>query len=94
MAVSVTVGNGNGSGANSVYTGTASGSFVAQFAGIPGDTYTVETNATVSGPGWTKLASFTAPTDNSQGLGIGVFGVTNAMGGETSLYFRTVYPSY
>lgn len=94
ITVNVTVGSGNGSSANSVYTGTANGNFVAQFAGIPGDTYTVETNSVVSGAGWTKLGNFAAPSNNSQGLGIGVFGVTNAMGAETTLYFRTVWPSY
>jgi hypothetical protein len=94
MAVSVTAGSGNGQTANSVYTGTANGNFVAQFAGIPGYTYTVETNTVVTGPGWTKEGNYTAPTDNHLGFGVGVFQVMDPIGGVPQLYYRTVYPSY
>ncbi len=93
MAVSVTVGAGTGQSPNAVYTGTSGGNFVVRFAGIPGTSYTVETNSVI-GPGWTKEGTYTAPGDNSQGFGIGVFQVSDPIGTDTSRYYRTVYPSY
>ena len=94
MAVNVTVGSGNGESPNVVYGPTISGgNFVGRFAGIPGYIYTVETNS-VLGPGWTKEGNYTAPTDNSQGFGIGVFEVSDPAGTDTSRFYRTVYPSY
>ncbi len=92
ITVNVTVGNGTGQGANSVYTGTSGGNFVAQFAGIPGYSYTVQSSSSANGP-WTKLANYTAPTDNSLGFGIGVFQVTDPMSNGAGFY-RTVYPAY
>lgn len=92
MAVSVTVGSGSGQSPNAVYTGISGGNFMVNFAGIPGYTYTVESSSTPNGP-WTKLANYTAPSDNSLGFGIGVFQVTDAMSNEAGFY-RTVYPSY
>jgi hypothetical protein len=91
LAVSVTVGNGTNQGANAVYTGTSGGQAAVHFAGIPGTSYTVETNAAASGSGWVKEGNYTAPPTDA-GYGIGVFGVTNAFSG--SLFYRTVYPSY
>ena len=70
------------------------GNFVVRFAGIPGEPYTVETNGAASGSGWAKFNNYTAPTDNSQGNGIGVFQVTHPINAISSLYFRTVYPAY
>ena len=92
MAVSATVGSGTGQSPNAVYTGTSGGNFVVNFAGIPGDTYTVESGPSASGP-WTKLANYTAPSDNGQGFGIGVFQVSDPMSNGAGFY-RTVYPSY
>lgn len=88
MAVSVTVGTGNGQSPNLLVSGTIDGNFVLQFAGIPGDAYTVETNSVLDGSlPWVKLANYTTPAN-------GVIFVTNALSGAGSLYYRTVYPSY
>ncbi len=66
--------------------------FVVRFAGIPGRTYTIERSATVTGP-WTNATNVTAPTSDT-GFGIGVFEFSEATGGDTTRFFRTVYPSY
>jgi len=94
MVVSVTVGSGNGSSPNIVYGPTqVGGNFVVRFAGIPGTTYTVETNSVASGPGWVKEVNITAPTDNSAGFGIGVFEISDPVS-VGNLFYRTVYPAY
>jgi hypothetical protein len=84
--VSVTVGSGTGSSPNVLSEGMIGGNFVVNFAGIPGDTYTVETNSVASGPGWVKFGNVTAPTS-------GVFQVSDPAG-SGSRFYRTVYPSY
>jgi autotransporter-associated beta strand protein len=95
MAVSVTVGSGSGESPNVVYGPTTTGgNFVVRFAGIPGDTYTVEKASSMSPPVWAKYANYTAPSDNTQGFGIGVFQVSEPTTDSGSGYYRTVYPSY
>ena len=79
-----------------LYTATVEGNFVVRFAGIPGETYAVQTNSASSGPGWTKLGteSFLAPAANdSHPYGIGVFQVTDPLG-NSSRYYRTAWPAY
>jgi hypothetical protein len=64
------------------------GDFVLQFAGIPTDAYTVETNSVLDGSQpWVKLGNYTTPSN-------GIIFVTNNITGGGSLYYRTVYPSY
>jgi hypothetical protein len=94
VSVTVTTNGVGGQSANAVYTGTlGTGVAVVHFAGIPGTSYTVETNGVASsGSGWVKEGTYPAPTDNSAGYGIGVFGVTNAFTG--NLFYRTVTPAY
>jgi autotransporter-associated beta strand protein len=88
MAVSVTVGNGNGQSPNLLVFGSQGGNFVLQFAGIPTDAYTVETNSVLDGSKpWVKLGNYTTPSN-------GIIFVTNNITGGSSLYYRTVYPSY
>jgi autotransporter-associated beta strand protein len=88
MAVSVTVGNGNGQSPNLLVSGLQGGDFVLQFAGIPTDAYTVETNSVLDGSQpWVKLGNYTTPSN-------GIIFVTNNITGGGSLYYRTVYPSY
>jgi hypothetical protein len=90
MAVSVTVGNGTGQSPNYLSSGTTNISsanyFYVNFAGIPGDTYTVETNSVANGSGWIKWGNITAsPT--------GAMQVLDPVG-SGSLFYRTVYPAY
>jgi hypothetical protein len=96
VPVTVTVGSGQGSSANVLYTATVEGNFVVRFAGIPGETYTVEANSVFSGPGWTKLGTenYKAPAAaDSHPYGLGVFQVTDPLG-SPSRYYRTVWPAY
>jgi hypothetical protein len=93
--VVVNVGSGNGVAATVVYGPVISGgAFIVRFAGVPGYVYTIQSAPTVDGP-WTKAVNLAAPTDNSQGFGIGVFEfsepVPNTVG---ERYYRTVYPPY
>lgn len=88
MLVSVTVGNGIGASPNLLVSGVFGSDFVLQFAGIPGDIYTVETNSVLDGSlPWVKLGNYTTPAN-------GIIFVTNAVSGADSLYYRTVYPGY
>jgi autotransporter-associated beta strand protein len=90
IAVAVTLGWGNGQSPNVVFGPTTDGhgNFVVGFAGIPGTTYTVETNSAVNQPGWSKLKNITAPAN-------GVFQITDPMPADlSSRFYRTVYPSY
>ena len=91
--ITVTDPTTGGTGGNSVFTGIDGGDFVARFAGVPGRTYTVETNGVVSGSGWVKLGNYTAPTDNEDEFGIGVFEVREPVT-TGDRFFRTVTPSY
>jgi hypothetical protein len=96
VPVIVTIGPGQGGSANVLLAATVDGNFVVRFAGIPGETYTVETNSVFSGPGWTKLGTenFKAPgTDDAHPYGIGVFQVTDPLG-SSSRYYRTVWPAH
>lgn len=91
--VMATAGSGGAAPLNMVYGPTvANGEFVVRFAGIPGLTYTIEATPSFQVP-WTKVANVTAPTTDT-GLGIGVFEFREPVAGETSRYYRTVYPSY
>jgi hypothetical protein len=90
IAASVTLGWGNGQSPNVVFGPTTDGhgNFVVSFAGIPGTTYTIETNSAVNQPGWSKLKNITAPAN-------GVFQITDPMPADlSSRFYRTVYPSY
>ena len=69
-----------------------SGNFVVRFAGIPGQTYTIEAASSLAGP-WTKVANLAAPTTD-QGFGVGVFQFSEPVGGNTTRFYRTVYPAY
>jgi hypothetical protein len=96
VPVTVTVGSGQGGSASVLYAETVDGNFVVRFAGIPGETYTVQTNSVSSGPGWTKLGTenFKAPTASEpHPYGIGVFQVTDPLG-SSSRYYRTTWPAY
>jgi hypothetical protein len=99
IVVSATVNGGSGGQSpNVLASGTTNinsvAYFYANFAGVPGQAYTVETNSAVNGPGWVKEGNYTAPSDNTTyGLGIGVFQVMDPMG-TGSLYYRTVWPAY
>jgi hypothetical protein len=92
--VNVTVGSGNGTSPNVVYGPVIDGTdFVVRFAGIPSYTYTIEYSDSPTGP-WAKKTNLTAPTDNSQGFGPGIFEFRESTLGVTARYYRTVYPSY
>ncbi|MEI7936106.1 MAG: Ig-like domain-containing protein [Verrucomicrobiota bacterium] len=96
VPVTVTVGSGQGGSSSVLYAAAVDGNFVVRFAGIPGETYTVQTNSVSSGPGWTKLGTqnFTAPTAaEAPPYGIGVFQVTDPLG-SSSRYYRTAWPAY
>ncbi len=96
VPVTVTVGSGQGGSSSVLYAAAVDGNFVVRFAGIPGETYTVQTNSVSSGPGWTKLGTenFTAPAaTNPHPYGIGAFQVTDPLG-SSSRYYRTVWPAY
>lgn len=96
VPVTVTVGSGQGGSSSVLYADTVGTNFVVRFAGIPGETYTVQTNSVSSGPGWTKLGTenFTAPTaGDPHPYGIGAFQVTDPLG-SSSRYYRTVWPAY
>jgi hypothetical protein len=96
VPVTVTVGAGQSGSANVLYAATVDSNLVVCFAGIPGETYTVQTNSVASGPGWTKLGAenFKAPASaDPHPYGIGVFQVTDPLGG-ASRYYRTVWPAY
>ena len=96
VPVTVTVGSGQGGSSSVLYAAAVDGNFVVRFAGIPGETYTVQTNSVSSGPGWTKLGTqnFTAPTAaEAPPYGIGVFQVTDLLG-SSSRYYRTAWPAY
>jgi hypothetical protein len=60
--------------------------FYVNFAGIPGATYTVETNSVANGSGWTKWGNLTATST-------GAMQVLDPVG-NGSLFYRTVYPAY
>lgn len=95
VTVNVTVGNGQETSANAVFAGIDGGNFVARFAGIPGEEYTVEyTDTTPPTPTWTKLGNVTAPGVNDpHPNGIGVFQITDPLG-SGSRFYRSVHPSY
>jgi len=98
VSVTITDPTAGGVSANAIYTATAGSEFVVRFAGVPGQTYTVEHAPSPTGP-WAKLANFTAPAsinDESFSLdtGIGVFEVREITGGSSAGYYRTVSPSY
>jgi hypothetical protein len=96
VPVTVTVGSGQGGSVSVLYAAAVDGNFVVRFAGIPGETYTVQTNSVSSGPGWTKLGTgnFEAPTAaDPHPYGIGVFQVTDPLG-SPSRYYRTAWPAY
>lgn len=86
MTVNVTVGANNSQSLNVLSAAANSGNFQVQFAGIPGYSYTVETNAAASGAGWAKEQNITIPAG-------GVFQITDPLNNQ-SLFYRTVYPSY
>jgi VCBS repeat-containing protein len=90
LAVSVNVGisSSGGLSPNVLMSGTdGSGNFYALFAGRPNAAYTVETNSVTSGGTWVKYQNFTSGAD-------GLINVTNVPPAGSSLFFRTVYPSY
>jgi len=86
MPVSVTVGSGTGQSPNVLSSGIVGVNFVVNFAGVPGITYTVETNSAANGSGWTKLGNITATST-------GAMQITDPLG-NGSRFYRTVYPSY
>jgi photosystem II stability/assembly factor-like uncharacterized protein len=91
--VTVSVSNTNFTSLNVVFGPAISGgNFLVRFAGIPGYTYTIESAGSLTGP-WTKEQNVSAPTDNSQGFGVGVFQFQHSTAGSQGFY-RTVYPSY
>jgi hypothetical protein len=96
VTVSVTIFDSSSGGAspNRVFGPVIDGAdFVVRFAGIPGQTYTIESSTSSTGP-WVKQSNLTAPTDNSLGFGVGVFEVRQATSSANSGYYRTVYPAY
>ena len=96
VPVTVTVGSGQSGSASVLYAATVDGNFVVRFAGIPGETYTLQTNSVSSGPGWTKLGTENFPcpaATDPHPYGIGVFQVTDPLG-NASRYYRTAWPAY
>jgi hypothetical protein len=94
VTANVTVGAGTAVSPNVVHGPLIDGTdFVVRFAGIPGETYTVEHSAAPTGP-WTKLENKLAPADNSLGFGVGVFEVREDTSGSEAGFYRTVHPSY
>jgi hypothetical protein len=81
--------------ANAVYGPVlSSGNVLVRFEGTPGITYTVQFAPAVTGP-WSKATNITAPTDNSQGYGVGVFQFTEPFSNSVEQrYYRTVYHAY
>ena len=91
--VTAAVGSGGGAALNLVFGPVMDGGdFVVRFAGIPGLTYTIEAASDLSGP-WSKVSNLTAPTYD-QGFGVGIFEFREPMNGNTTRFYRTVYPSY
>jgi autotransporter-associated beta strand protein len=84
--VNVTVGSGTGTSANVLSSGVVGSNFQVNFAGIPGYTYTVETNSVANGSGWIKWGNITAASN-------GAMQVVDPLG-SSSLFYRTVWPSY
>jgi hypothetical protein len=93
--VVVNVGTGPGVAPSVVYgPAIEGGSFVVRFSGVPGYEYTIEYASAPDGP-WLKAVNLTAPTDNSQGFGIGVFQFSEPWSnGITERFYRTVFPPY
>jgi hypothetical protein len=91
--VMVTVGSGGTVALNIVFGPVASGgNFIVSFAGIPGLTYTIEASSNIAGP-WVKVTNMAASTTD-QGQGIGVFTFTEPVNGNSTRFYRTVYPAY
>jgi len=91
--VMATVGSGGTVALNIVFGPVIiGGNFIVSFAGIPGLTYTIEASSNLAGP-WTKVANIAAPTTD-QGSGIGVFSFTEPVNGNSTRFYRTVYPAY
>ena len=93
LAVSAIVGQvaSSGNSPNIISSGLVGGSFVATYAGIPGDIYTIEYSTSLTVPvTWTKLgANVTAD------LVTGVITITDPVNTTgTGRYYRTVSPSY
>ena len=86
LAVSVTIGSGNGVSANIVSQGIVGASYVINFTGIPGYSYSVETNSVANGTDWSKWGNITAGPN-------GAMQVVDPLG-SGSLFYRTVWPSY
>jgi alpha-galactosidase len=68
-----------------------SGHFTVRFSGAPGVTYTIQSAAPLSPLSWTPRANLTAPAQD-QGLGIGVFELTDTLGGGSGQLYRAVFP--
>ena len=94
VTVTITDSSSGGGSPNLVYGPVIDGTdFVARFAGIPGQSYTIESSTSATGP-WVKKSNVTVPTDNSLGFGVGVFEVRQATSESNSGFYRTVYPAY
>lgn len=90
--VTVTVRPGSAASLNVVYGPLVAGpNFVVRFAGIPGYTYTIESTDDLIT--WVKKQNLTAPAIPGS-FGVGVFEFTEATGGATSRFYRTVWPAY
>lgn len=91
--VLVSVFNNGPVGLNIVFGPIAlGGNFVVRFAGIPGQSYTIEAAPSIVGP-WTKVTSQTAPTSDT-GFGVGVFQFLEPVGTNATRFYRTIHPAY
>jgi hypothetical protein len=91
--VEVTVASANAGSLNLVSPPrVVGGRFEAGFAGIPGETYTIEWKGYLTDP-WQKLTNCTTPASGSD---IGIIKVCQPLTGAeiTSRFYRTVYPAY
>ena len=69
------------------------GDFLVRFAGLPGNTYTIEYTDSVAPVNWQKTTNLTAPT-TAGSYGRGVFQFSQSAAGVGFRFYRTVYPAY
>jgi alpha-tubulin suppressor-like RCC1 family protein len=93
--VNVTIASSTAVSLNVVYGPVVEyGDFVVRFAGTPGCEYTIEYTDSLDSPNWQWYANVTAPTDNANGFGKGIFEFRESTSVAPSRFYRTVYPSY
>jgi fibronectin type 3 domain-containing protein len=92
-AITLTVSSKDALSSNVVYGPVLEGTdLVVRFAGVPGESYTVEFTSSLTPANWQKKTNLTAPAPH-QGLGIGIFEFRDTTGA-TAGFYRTVWPAY